>query len=52
MSTDRGLCGGLNINAFKATVASMKKWSDQGVEIDICTIGARAATFLIIMVEM
>ena len=45
VSTDRGLCGGLNINAFKATVASMKKWSDQGVEIDICTIGARAATF-------
>jgi F-type H+-transporting ATPase subunit gamma len=45
VSTDRGLCGGLNINAFKATVSSMKEWSDQDVEIDICTIGARAATF-------
>jgi|TARA_B110000438_G_scaffold289979_1_gene325160 F-type H+-transporting ATPase subunit gamma len=45
VSTDRGLCGGLNINAFKATVASMKKWSDKNVEIDICTIGGRAATF-------
>lgn len=45
VSTDRGLCGGLNINAFKATVASMKEWADQGVEIEICTIGARAATF-------
>ena len=45
VSTDRGLCGGLNINAFKATVASMKEWHDQNVEIDICTIGGRAATF-------
>ena len=45
VSTDRGLCGGLNINAFKATVASMKEWADKNVEIDICTIGGRAATF-------
>ena len=45
VSTDRGLCGGLNINAFKATVASMKEWHDKGVEVDICTIGGRAATF-------
>ena len=45
VSTDRGLCGGLNINAFKATVASMKEWADKNIEIDICTIGARAATF-------
>jgi F-type H+-transporting ATPase subunit gamma len=45
VSTDRGLCGGLNINAFKATVASMKEWNDKNVEIDICTIGGRAATF-------
>jgi len=45
VSTDRGLCGGLNINAFKATVTSMKQWHDAGVSIEICTIGARAATF-------
>jgi len=45
VSTDRGLCGGLNINAFKATVASMKEWADKNIEIDICTIGGRAATF-------
>lgn len=45
VSTDRGLCGGLNINAFKATVASMKEWADQNIEIDICTIGGRASTF-------
>ena len=45
ISTDRGLCGGLNINAFKTTVASMREWSEKNVEIDICSIGARAATF-------
>ena len=45
VSTDRGLCGGLNINAFKATIASMKEWNDKNVGIDICTIGGRAATF-------
>ena len=45
VSTDRGLCGGLNINLFKTTVASMQEWADKNIEIDICTIGARAATF-------
>lgn len=45
VSTDRGLCGGLNVNAFKATVSSMKKWHEKNIEIDICTIGGRAATF-------
>jgi len=45
VSTDRGLCGGLNINLFKATVQSMKEWNDAGVEIDLCLIGAKAAAF-------
>lgn len=45
VSTDRGLCGGLNINAFKAAVKSMKQWSEQEVEIDLCLIGAKATAF-------
>ncbi len=45
VSTDRGLCGGLNINSFKAAVASMKGWHDRNVEIDLCLIGARGAAF-------
>lgn len=45
VSTDRGLCGGLNTNTFKAAVASMKQWNDQDVEIDICTIGKKAQAF-------
>jgi F-type H+-transporting ATPase subunit gamma len=45
VSTDRGLCGGLNINAFKTAVKSMKQWADQEVEIDLCLIGAKASAF-------
>lgn len=45
VSTDRGLCGGLNINVFKAAVKSMKEWSDQGVTTDLCLIGAKSIAF-------
>ena len=45
VSTDRGLCGGLNTNAFKAGVASMREWSEQGAEIDVVTIGKKAQAF-------
>jgi len=45
VSTDRGLCGGLNTNAFKAAVGSMSEWSEKGAEIDVVTIGKKAAQF-------
>lgn len=45
VSSDRGLCGGLNTNVFKAAIKNMKAWSDQGVQIDLCLIGAKAAAF-------
>jgi len=45
VSTDRGLCGGLNINLFKAAVRAMKEWADQGIEIDLSLIGAKAMAF-------
>ncbi len=45
ISSDRGLCGGLNSNMFKRTVASMKEWHDAGTEIDLCLIGSKAKTF-------
>jgi hypothetical protein len=35
VSTDRGLCGGLNINLFKKLLADMKAWSDKGVPIPV-----------------
>jgi F-type H+-transporting ATPase subunit gamma len=45
VSTDRGLCGGLNINLFKATMKAMKAWNDEGIEIDLSLIGAKSAAF-------
>src|SRR5690554_1244781 len=39
VSTDRGLCGGLNSNMFRLLVRDMKQWHDQGSRIDLCTIG-------------
>lgn len=45
VSTDRGLCGGLNINLFKAVLKAMVEWQRQGVAIDICTVGAKASAF-------
>lgn len=45
ISSDRGLCGGLNTNLFKETVISMKNWHEQEVEIDVCVIGSKAGAF-------
>ncbi|MFT6756130.1 MAG: F-type H+-transporting ATPase subunit gamma [Chitinophagales bacterium] len=45
VSSDRGLCGGLNTNLFKAALRSIKEWADQDVEIDLCLIGSKASAF-------
>jgi F-type H+-transporting ATPase subunit gamma len=45
VSTDRGLCGGLNMNLFKKTVQNMREWQEQDVEIDLCLIGSKALGF-------
>ncbi len=45
ISSDRGLCGGLNTNLFKETVASMKKWHEQDTDIKVCVIGSKASGF-------
>ena len=39
VSSDRGLCGGLNTNVLKNAITEMKQWHDQGVEVDVCCIG-------------
>jgi len=45
VSTDRGLCGGLNANLFRKTLREMREWRDKGVEIEVCLIGRKAAQF-------
>ena len=45
ISSDRGLCGGLNVNLFKAALGSMKQWKEQGVETSLALVGAKACGF-------
>lgn len=45
VSTDRGLCGGLNINLFKKTIESMMEWKNKNVEIDLCLVGNKGVSF-------
>ncbi len=45
ISTDRGLCGGLNSQMFRRILADMREWQAKGVEIDVVCVGQKAATF-------
>jgi F-type H+-transporting ATPase subunit gamma len=45
VSTDRGLCGGLNSNLFRKTLTHLVQWDKDGIEVDIATIGGKAAGF-------
>ena len=45
VSSDRGLCGGLNINLFREAVNALSNWQDRGVEIDVTTIGSKSLGF-------
>ncbi len=45
VASDRGLCGGLNINMFKKAVNLAREWKDQGAGIDFCLFGTKAVSF-------
>jgi F-type H+-transporting ATPase subunit gamma len=45
ITTDRGLCGGLNINLLKTTVRHIQKWREEDIEVDLCLIGNKGAQF-------
>lgn len=45
VATDRGLCGGLNINLFKTVLVALREWRNRNVEADFCVIGAKAVIF-------
>ncbi len=45
VSTDRGLCGGLNSNLFREVLGRMKAWENEGKEIDLCIIGTKGVGF-------
>ncbi len=45
VSTDRGLCGGLNINLFKQVLADAAKWQGQEAEVEFAVVGSKATSF-------
>ena len=45
ISTDRGLCGGLNANLFKAAIGEIAKWQGENIEVDMALVGAKAVQF-------
>ena len=45
ISTDRGLCGGLNVNLFKKVIGELQQWQEQNVEVDLALVGAKAVQF-------
>lgn len=45
VTTDRGLCGGLNVNEFRRLLPELRRWQDKGVEADLCLIGAKGVQF-------
>ncbi|MEJ2669933.1 MAG: F0F1 ATP synthase subunit gamma, partial [Gammaproteobacteria bacterium] len=45
ISSDRGLCGGLNVNLFKKVLAFTKPFSDKGVGVQFGLVGAKAVSF-------
>lgn len=46
VSSDRGLCGGLNSNLFRQAIRRMREWNDSGVPIELSVIGQKGASFL------
>lgn len=45
ISSDRGLCGGLNSNLFRLALSRLREWDKQGIEVDLGVIGQKGAAF-------
>ena len=45
ISTDRGLCGGLNANLFRRLLPAIREWQDKGVQVDVVAVGQKAIQF-------
>jgi F-type H+-transporting ATPase subunit gamma len=46
ITTDKGLCGGLNTNVLRLVLNQHKEWRAQGLEVDYCAIGTKGRDFL------
>lgn len=45
ITTDRGLCGGLNVNQFRVLLKDLREWQAKGIDVDLCLIGAKGVQF-------
>ena len=45
ISSDRGLCGGLNSNLFRKALSHFTEWEQDKLEIDLCVIGGKGSSF-------
>ena len=45
ITSDRGLCGGLNSNIYRAILKDLSAWEKDNIEADICTIGTKGSSF-------
>jgi len=45
VSTDRGLCGGLNSNVFKATLTTLREWQGKGATVQLALMGSKGVAF-------
>lgn len=45
ISSDRGLCGGLNSNLFRSALRRFRSWSEENVEVQLSTIGSKGGSF-------
>lgn len=45
VSTDRGLCGGLNVNLFRSAVNAMSDWDQQNIGVEVSTLGSKGLAF-------
>ena len=45
ISSDRGLCGGLNTNVFKSVIYLMREWQGKGASVKLCILGAKGLAF-------
>ncbi len=46
VTTDKGLCGGLNTNALRLALNKIKEWEALGEEIEVCALGNKGLGFM------
>ena len=46
VTTDKGLCGGLNTNVLRLALGKMKEWEAQGEQFDVCCFGNKGLGFM------